>query len=123
MPIAAGGGYTLSMTRRNALLVLLIAVLAFKAGMAFDRWLHRPIVAGGFHITVPVGEWTHLCFGDDFALKPCDDPPPCYSDKPEECPKGTAGGKVVPNAKFPIKPLTDRCWFAPYPNEACQQET
>lgn len=98
------GPYTSCMTRRYLLLLILVAVLSFKAGAAFDRWLHRPIRVGGFSVSV----------SDSSSAAPR-----CFSDKPEACPRAPAQAPEP----FKLRPITGPCFFDPLRNEACQQET
>lgn len=66
------------MNIRGTLFLLLVAALAFKAGMALDRWLGRPIlIQCGEHIGEVLRSTTRV---EDVS------PQPCFSDKPESCP-------------------------------------
>jgi len=70
------------MNRRGILFLILVVVLSFKAGVAFDRWLHRPIAAAGWTVAMPT-----TTVSDEVPAPLIDMPVPCYSDKPrEDCP-------------------------------------
>lgn len=52
---------------KTKLLFLLVALVAFKAGAAFDRWEHRPIVTNTVTVEMPdsdVGLNDSGSFGD-----------------------------------------------------------
>lgn len=120
------------MNRRNALLMTLALLAAFEAGVAFDRWLHRPIRVAGMMLRLtsdsssvpPPGAPIPPCMvncepNTDEDESPGDGEPEskrCYSDGSIPC---AAPGR----ASFKLRPWAGPCPFDPLRNQACQQET
>lgn len=115
--------------RTTILLGTLALVCAFAAGFAFDRWLHRPITAGGMTLQFvsnsvpqapprPIPDCMIACEpGDDAGnselIPEPDTQVSCYGDGSIPCPG--------PKAQHPFnRPM---CWVAPFGFNACQKET
>lgn len=131
------------MTIRTAALILVLLLgLAFEGGVLFDRWLHRPITAGGITVEFPtgslhpaVGTPPPRCFTDgSIPCAPQPKPTPDCNNDLQKCePNDDAGDYEVPelraygdcargkNVACAIR--EHECWWWPFGDNYCQKET
>lgn len=124
--------------RTTILLGILALVASFAAGFAFDRWLHRPITAGGMTLQfvdnsaprIPPSKTIQPCIarcspddptGDESTEIGPDDATQasCYGDGSIPCP-GAQRQRPFGTGYTRGEPM---CWWEPFGFNACQKET
>lgn len=124
--------------RAVALLIVLALALAFGAGFAFDRWLHRPITAGGMTLKFVANSGTQTplpkpipdCMINCIPTDEAGDGPDadsetqasCYGDGSIPCP-GARRQRPYGDCKATVcSPEEQECWWA-MGDDYCQKET